>query len=104
MSLVIIRLRRVMNRVVHIQDQAQDRTTVVAAHTHAVAVVDPHRTAVVDRHPMAAEARRHTVAEAGIAIRNRLPATANVRLTLLQTFSRRTKNERRTTNRRSFCF
>ena len=59
MSLATIRLRRAMNRVGHIQDQAQDRTTAaVAAHIRAAA-------AVVDPHPMAAvEVRRPTVAEA----------------------------------------
>ena len=74
MSLVTIRQHRAMNRVGHIQDQ--DRTAVVAAHTHAEAVVDTHRTAVVDRHPMAAvEARRPTVAEAtAIHTRTRAPA------------------------------
>lgn len=88
MSLATIRLRRAVNLVVHIQDQGQDRATAVAAHipvAAVAAVVDILPILVADRHHMAAvEVHRRMVAEAAIAIRNRLPATADLPWSLLQ--------------------
>jgi len=105
MSLATIHLRRAMNRAGHIQDRAQDRTTVaVAAHTRAAAAV----AVAVDPHPMAAvEVHRHTVAGATANhTRTRAPDPITAReaaRALLVRFARRKQNERRTTNRRSFC-
>jgi len=101
-----IRLRRAMNLVAHIQVQGQDRATAVAAHTHA-ASVDIHRTAAADRHPMAVEAvHRRTVAAVAIAIHIPAPVPttdSGAARTLLVSFARPKQNERRKTNRRSFC-
>jgi hypothetical protein len=101
-----IHLRRAVNLVAHIQDQGQDRAAAVAAHTHAAAVdihrtaaaADPHRTAVADR--------PRTVAGAAIAIHIPAPVPttdSGAARTLLVSFARPKQNERRTTNRRSFC-
>jgi hypothetical protein len=104
-----IRLRRAVNLAAHIQDQGQDRATAVAAHTRAAtAAVDIHRTAAAaDPHPMAAEAvHRRTVAGAVIAIHIPAPVPttdSGAARTLLVSFARPKQNERRTTNRRSFC-
>ena len=101
MSLVTIHLRRAMNRVGHTQAQAQarDRTTVVAAHTRAAAVEGRHLMAAGDHRPTVAEVTaNHTRARAPAPIAARGSSKNTCREA-----ARRKQNERRTTNRRSFC-
>ena len=102
MSPVTIRLRRVVTHADHIRVQAH--TAAAVAHIHAAAgAVDTHHAAVEDRHLMAVGAVLHRTAEAAevTASRNHLPAIAKRRKASVGLV---TKKERRTTNRRSFCF
>ena len=104
MSLATIRPRHAVTHADHTQDLARDRATAVVAHTRVAAVVDTHPIVAVDHRLTVGEAvLLHTVAVAEV-IANHTPALALIArgsktLVLLDE-----KKERRTTNRRSFCF
>ncbi len=103
MSLATIRPRHAVTHADHTQDLARERATAVVAHTRVAAVVDTHPIVAVDHRLTVGAVLLHTVAVAEV-IANHTPALALIArgsktLVLLDE-----KKERRTTNRRSFCF
>ena len=93
----ITRLRLTMSRADHIQVQAQDRAAAVAGHIRVAAPEVDHRLTVAALHPIVvvAEGMNHT----------RVPVrTVSGGAEYCPLIGVDKEKERRTTNRRSFCF